>query len=226
MTDFARLPGGLLNAFRSRFRRSAPSGRSNGRENSRENGAASPTPSQGDSRGSSGGASRTPTETSNSEQFSRFIESVREIVGPTAESKGYSDSIREILGLGHSTGEVVYKALRVREKKNPEDAVKIAAWGFLIWLDLQEGRGIAPPRMAPVVEDAAGTVKSHFTEEFLRPFAPGRERAAELAEEDSRPDPEAENEERARQRAEEMGLGEFAPFSEEEPAGDRPGSPS
>ena len=207
MTDFARLPGGLLNAFRSRFRRSAssdpsPNGRPRTESREEERGTdpfpRSPVPS-----------GRTPTELSRGDQIDRFFSAVREIVGPTAQQKGYSDAIREVCGTAHGAGELIYKALRFREKGNPEDLVKAAAWAFLLWLDQREGRGQPP-----------GVIREE------KRVTPSYEEVLAATDGSDSSDPEAENEERARERAEEMGLGEFAPFSEEESAEDRPGIPS
>lgn len=71
-----------------------------------------------------------------------FFSHVRQLLGGTANGKGYSqngngraliDSVAEECGEGHALGEIRYKLVRWRRKRNPDDIAKIAAWAFLEW---------------------------------------------------------------------------------------------
>jgi len=82
-----------------------------------------------------------------SAQFEEFSEAAREQVEDKARRKGYNETGAEGRNLlfefsrqffpGHAEGEIVYKLVRSREKKDPEDLVKVAAWAYLIWKDLK-----------------------------------------------------------------------------------------
>jgi hypothetical protein len=72
-----------------------------------------------------------------------FFVEVEKLLEVQAKSKGYSDSgpknnpLMEFMGLhfpDHALGEIVYKAVRYKSKRNPEDLAKIAAWAALVWL--------------------------------------------------------------------------------------------
>ena len=75
--------------------------------------------------------------------FAQFFRAVRQIVLGKAQEKGYSKGAdgdgRELLDFiksqfgDHPEGEIVYKLIRWRSKKNPEDLLKAAAWIFLIY---------------------------------------------------------------------------------------------
>ena len=77
--------------------------------------------------------------------WASFEQKVRQLLEPTASSKGYSttgldgkNALYEFVqnvaqGPGHALGEIVYKATRYGAKRNPEDLEKIAAWAFLAW---------------------------------------------------------------------------------------------
>ena len=75
------------------------------------------------------------TPTTRTEFFDAFTEKVAEITGGTAADKGYGDEIRKIVGSDHAAGEGIYKFLRWKNKRNPDDLFKAAAWAFLLWLD-------------------------------------------------------------------------------------------
>ena len=78
--------------------------------------------------------------------FDQFTEEVRTLLGGTARDKGYGDEIRQIVGSDHAAGEAIYKILRWKHKRNPEDLRKAAAWAFLLWLDNHTDYGDAAPR--------------------------------------------------------------------------------
>lgn len=75
--------------------------------------------------------------------FDEFTSSVRALLEPTAQGKGYNTTgvdgkndlyefVHQVAGDGHALGEIIYKAKRYAAKGNPEDVLKIAAWAFLI----------------------------------------------------------------------------------------------
>lgn len=72
-----------------------------------------------------------------------FFCEVENLLESKASEKGYSDTgpVNNRLHLfmseffsDHALGEIVYKCVRYKQKKNPEDLAKIAAWSALIWL--------------------------------------------------------------------------------------------
>lgn len=76
-----------------------------------------------------------------------FFCEVEKLLEGTAKSKGYSDSgpvnnplmnFMSQFFSDHALGEIVYKAVRFKSKRNPEDLAKIAAWAALIWLREQK----------------------------------------------------------------------------------------
>lgn len=81
----------------------------------------------------------------NKELFKAF-DAVRKILGFQAQGKGYTGLTpdaeadgRSVLDFvaqnapGHPEGEIVYKVLRWRAKRDPQDLLKIMAWAFLLW---------------------------------------------------------------------------------------------
>lgn len=69
-----------------------------------------------------------------------FFERIIAILEGTAKEKGYLAPRGNILMdfmnkqfPDHALGEIIYKAVRYKNKKNPEDLVKIAAWACLIY---------------------------------------------------------------------------------------------
>lgn len=74
--------------------------------------------------------------------FSDFCAEVATMLGETAKDKGYSKSgpdgrnpLFEVTGANHAMGEIIYKAVRFRDRvpPDPKDLLKIAAWAFLAW---------------------------------------------------------------------------------------------
>ena len=73
------------------------------------------------------------------------MEAVEDLVNGTAAAKGYSPNgpdgpnpLYEFIeglvgGPGHALGEGVYKLVRYRRQRNPNDLLKAAAWCFLMW---------------------------------------------------------------------------------------------
>lgn len=76
---------------------------------------------------------------SNSRTFDKFIEEVRDALSGKSRDKGYAQGpdgpnpLFEMTGPEHACGEIMYKAIRYRRKRNEEDVVKAAAWAFLLW---------------------------------------------------------------------------------------------
>jgi hypothetical protein len=69
-----------------------------------------------------------------------FIKGVKFLLENKATEKGYLAPVGNILMdfmnkefPDHALGEIVYKAVRYKSKKNPEDLLKIAAWACLIY---------------------------------------------------------------------------------------------
>lgn len=73
-----------------------------------------------------------------------FVKETRELLEPTASGKGYNSTgvdgknelfefVSGIAGPGHALGEIVYKAVRYKNKHQEDDLLKIAAWAYLIW---------------------------------------------------------------------------------------------
>jgi len=76
-----------------------------------------------------------------------FLDAIADMLGNTAKDKGYSEGVgiddykNELMTFtnnnfpGHALGEIVYKAVRYRTKKDRTDLVKIAAWAALQYLE-------------------------------------------------------------------------------------------
>ena len=79
----------------------------------------------------------------NDRTFNKFMGGVNEVLSGKAQDKGYAEGpdgpnpLFEMTGDMHATGEIIYKAVRYRAKKNPEELLKIAAWAFLIWRHME-----------------------------------------------------------------------------------------
>ena len=72
--------------------------------------------------------------------WNNFMKLVSDKVGDQAHDKGYrigdadtGEDLLKVTGDDHAIGEIIYKAVRFRAKKNQDDLVKIAAWAFLLW---------------------------------------------------------------------------------------------
>jgi len=71
--------------------------------------------------------------------FNNFVAEVREALSGKSRAKGYAEGpdgpnpLFEMTGADHAIGEIMYKAVRYRAKKDPEELLKIAAWAFLVW---------------------------------------------------------------------------------------------
>jgi hypothetical protein len=77
--------------------------------------------------------------------FKSFCVQVEELLGDTAGNKGYNftgpdghnivyEFIHDTTGdHGHGIGEIIYKAIRFMQKRNPDDLLKLAAWSYLVW---------------------------------------------------------------------------------------------
>lgn len=78
--------------------------------------------------------------------LSSFFVEVERLLESTAKDKGYSANgpknnplmnFMDEFFPDHALGEIVYKSVRFKSKKNPEDLAKIAAWAALLWLQEQ-----------------------------------------------------------------------------------------
>lgn len=79
------------------------------------------------------------------EDFTKFIYQVSELLEHSARAKGYNttgangtNDLYELVNKmnnspGHPAGEIIYKTVRYMQKKDKKDLVKIAAWAYLIW---------------------------------------------------------------------------------------------
>lgn len=77
--------------------------------------------------------------------FKSFCVQVEELMGSTAYDKGYNSTGPDGYNLvyefihkttgdhGHGIGEIIYKAIRFMQKRNPDDLLKLAAWAYLVW---------------------------------------------------------------------------------------------
>ena len=71
-----------------------------------------------------------------------FYNKVNEVLGRVAKEKGYLDPMSlenplmdfmTQLFPDHALGEIIYKSVRYKSKKDPLDLIKIAAWARLIY---------------------------------------------------------------------------------------------
>ena len=77
------------------------------------------------------------------QSLEEFCAGVEGLLNGTARGKGYApdggdgrpllDFVAEHCGEGHALGEATYKLIRWKNKRNPEDLLKAAAWCFLEW---------------------------------------------------------------------------------------------
>lgn len=85
-----------------------------------------------------------PEPGSKPKNWETFVQEVKELLEPTASEKGYNatgvdgnnelfEFVQGIAGPGHALGEIVYKIVRYKNKKDEKDLLKIAAWAYLIW---------------------------------------------------------------------------------------------
>jgi hypothetical protein len=72
--------------------------------------------------------------------FSQFMTEVSTILSEAASAKGYNaggpdsdNHLFHVTGIEHACGEIVYKAIRYRKRRDPTDMVKAAAWAYLAW---------------------------------------------------------------------------------------------
>lgn len=81
---------------------------------------------------------------SKSPSFESFVGEVKQLFGKSV-SKGYGpmqpddpnplyDFMQTFFSDDHALGEIVYKAIRYKNKRNPEDLVKIAGWAWLVFM--------------------------------------------------------------------------------------------
>jgi hypothetical protein len=79
-----------------------------------------------------------------SPSFESFVGEVKQLFGKSV-SKGYGpmqpddpnplyDFMQTFFSDDHALGEIVYKAIRYKNKRNPEDLVKIAGWAWLVFM--------------------------------------------------------------------------------------------
>lgn len=112
----------------------------------------------------------TTTEPSFESSLEAFFSQVRAQVGGEASEKGYAvkgngraliDSVAEECGEGHARGEIRYKLIRWRQKRNPVDLFKIAAWAFLEWDRHQRtvGRSAEVPTIRHTVCPVCGLLR-------------------------------------------------------------------
>jgi len=71
-----------------------------------------------------------------------FYREVNKVLGGVAKEKGYLDPnslenpLMDFMNTtfpDHALGEIIYKAVRYKSKKDPLDLIKIAAWSKLIY---------------------------------------------------------------------------------------------
>jgi hypothetical protein len=78
--------------------------------------------------------------------FEWFCEHVQNRCEKEAKAKGYNvtgvEGKNELLQFvdsaiapnhSHALGEIIYKTIRYKNKRNKDDLVKIAAWAYLLW---------------------------------------------------------------------------------------------
>jgi hypothetical protein len=76
--------------------------------------------------------------------FESFVGEIRELFGKSV-NKGYGpmqpdspnqlyEFMQQFFSDDHALGEIVYKAIRYKNKRNPEDLVKIAGWAWLVFM--------------------------------------------------------------------------------------------
>jgi len=76
--------------------------------------------------------------------FDSFVGEIKQLFGKSV-SKGYGPMqpddpnmlyafMQEFFSDDHALGEIVYKAIRYKNKRNPEDLVKIAGWAWLVFM--------------------------------------------------------------------------------------------
>lgn len=76
--------------------------------------------------------------------FDAFIGEIKNLFGKS-ERKGYGprtpdspnplyEFMRTFFSDDHALGEIVYKAIRFKNKRDPEDLVKIAGWAWLVFM--------------------------------------------------------------------------------------------
>lgn len=76
--------------------------------------------------------------------FESFVEEIRQLFQKSV-NKGYGpqrpdaknplyEFMRSFFSDDHALGEIVYKAIRYKNKRNPEDLVKIAGWAWLVFM--------------------------------------------------------------------------------------------
>lgn len=76
--------------------------------------------------------------------YSEFSKRVGALMERSARQKAYNstgvdgpnqlfDFIYSVAEAGHALGEIIYKVIRYKAKKNPTDLEKVAAWAFLVW---------------------------------------------------------------------------------------------
>jgi hypothetical protein len=76
--------------------------------------------------------------------FDSFVGEIKQLFGKSV-SKGYGpmkpddpnqlyDFMQTFFSDDHALGEIVYKAIRYKNKRNPEDLVKIAGWAWLVFM--------------------------------------------------------------------------------------------
>ena len=79
-----------------------------------------------------------------SPSFGAFVGEIREVFQKSV-SKGYGPMqpdehnplysfMLTFFSNDHALGEIIYKSIRYRNKRNPEDLIKIAAWAWLVWM--------------------------------------------------------------------------------------------
>lgn len=75
-------------------------------------------------------------------ELAQCMREIEKIIGSEAGSKGYGgdnlekDQVLDFVAKhcpGHAEGEIIYKVLRWRSKRDPKDLLKIMAWAFLLW---------------------------------------------------------------------------------------------
>ena len=78
-------------------------------------------------------------------RYDEFCRDVEALLSTGAKSKGYHEggtegpnAVYEFIYTttgdhGHAIGEIMYKAIRYMQKRDPQDLLKIAAWAYLIF---------------------------------------------------------------------------------------------
>ena len=113
----------------------------------------------------------------------QFFHRVLGTVGDTVRG-GWDEEARKVAGGEHGAGELLYRALRWKNRKDPKELIQAAAWAFLLFLDHHREEVQEPPEV--LARRLSCALGEQVGETEYPPGSPERERDEELALEDSR----------------------------------------